>query len=44
MGQLENLLSERTHGYLPSNTKKNPKEKVKAITFRCGRELEEPKK
>lgn len=43
MGQLANLVSERTQGALPSNTEKNPKEHVKAVTLRNGRQLEEPK-
>ena len=42
--QLANLLSERSHGALPSNTEKNPREKAKAVTLRNGRELEEVEK
>ena len=40
--QLANLLSERTKGFLPSNTKKNSRKEVNAINLRCGRELEKP--
>jgi hypothetical protein len=39
VGQLANQLSERTQGTLPSNTKPNPREHVKAVTLRNGREL-----
>ena len=41
---MANLLSERSHGALPSNTKKNPREKAKAVTLRNGKELEEVEK
>ena len=34
VGQLANLLSERSHGALPSNTEKNPREEAKAVTLR----------
>lgn len=44
VGQLANSLSSRNQGALPSNTKKNPKEQVKAITLRSGIELQPPKK
>ena len=44
VGQLANLLSERSHGALPSNTEKNPREEAKAVTLRNGRELEEVEK
>ena len=44
MGQMENLLTERQHGSLPSNSEVNPRgegtEYCKAITLRSGRELE----
>ena len=44
MGQMANLLTERQHGSLPSNSEVNPrgegKEYCKAITLRSGRELE----
>jgi len=33
MSQIFSLLSNRPHGSLPSNTKVNPKEHVKAITL-----------
>ena len=46
MGQMANLLKERQHGSLPSNSEANPrgegKEYCKAITLRSGRELEIP--
>ena len=46
MGQMANLLTERPHGSLPSNSKVNQrregKEHVKAITLRSGRELATP--
>ena len=44
VGQLANLLSERSQRALLSNTEKNPREDAKAVTFRNGRELEEVKK
>ena len=36
MGQLANSLSLRNQGLFPSNTEKNPKEQLKAITLRSG--------
>ncbi|XP_070042521.1 uncharacterized protein [Nicotiana tomentosiformis] len=39
MGQIENLLSERTPGTLPSDTEKNPKETIKVISLRSGKAL-----
>ena len=44
VGQLAHHLSGRTYGNLPSNTERNPREEVNAITLRNGRELEEMKK
>ena len=44
VGQLANNLSRRSQGGLPSNTKKNPREKVNAVTLRSGKELEEVEK
>ena len=44
MGQLANSLSITNQRTLPSNTKKNPKEYVKAITLRSGTKLQPPKK
>ena len=41
---MANLLFERSHGALPSNTEKNPREEAKAVTLRNGRELEEVEK
>ena len=38
---LATLLFKRSQGCLPSNTEKNPKEEVKAMTLWNGRELEE---
>ena len=43
MGQLANSLSKRNQGALPSNTEKNPKEQVKAITLISGTEIQTPK-
>ena len=43
MGQLANSLAIRNQGALPSNTEKNPKEQVKAITLRSGTEIQTPK-
>ena len=43
VGQLENSLSIRNQGSLPSNTEKNPKEQLKAITLRSGIEIPTPK-
>ena len=42
LGQLANVVATRAQGHLPSNTKVNPKEQVKTITLRSGRELLEP--
>ncbi|XP_024024429.1 uncharacterized protein LOC112092450 [Morus notabilis] len=42
IGQLANLVSRRTQGSLPSNTEKNPKEQVKAMALRSGKQLDEP--
>ncbi|XP_075112113.1 uncharacterized protein LOC142182091 [Nicotiana tabacum] len=42
LSQLATLVSEKIHGPLPSNTEKNPKEHLKAITLRSGKNLEEP--
>ncbi|KAG5513007.1 hypothetical protein RHGRI_038576 [Rhododendron griersonianum] len=39
VGQLATLMSERSQGSLPSTTEKNPKEQIKAITLRSGKEL-----
>ncbi|KAL5550767.1 hypothetical protein UlMin_000943 [Ulmus minor] len=43
LGQLSRQIAEGTQGSLPSDTI-NPKEHVKAITLRCGKELEEHKR
>ena len=40
VGQIVKLLSERQQGTLPGNTEANPKEQVKAITLRSGKQLE----
>ena len=37
-------LSRRPQDGLPSNTKKNPREEVNAVTLRSGKELEEVEK
>ncbi|KAF7152131.1 hypothetical protein RHSIM_Rhsim01G0069400 [Rhododendron simsii] len=39
VGQLATLMSERSQGSLPNTTENNPKEQVKAITLRSGKEL-----
>ena len=44
---MANNLSRRPQGGLPSNTEKNPREEVNAVTLRSGKELEvekEPRK
>ena len=41
VGKIVNLLSARTQGSLTSNTEKNSKEQVNAITLRSGRQLEQ---
>ena len=40
VGHLENQMFERIQRALPSNTERNLREQVNAITLRCGRELE----
>ena len=40
MGQLANTLATRSQGALPRNTEINPKEHVKDITLRSGKQLE----
>ncbi|XP_070004413.1 uncharacterized protein [Nicotiana sylvestris] len=42
LSQLAALVSEKIQGPLPSNTEKNPKEHLKAITLRSGKDLDEP--
>lgn len=42
LSQLAALVLEKIQGPLPSNTEKNPKEHLKAITLRSGKELDEP--
>ena len=44
VAQLVNLISKKTHDFLPSNIEKNPKEEVKTITPRNGKELKERQK
>ena len=39
VGQIAKSLLERPQGSLPSNTETNPREHVKAITLRSGREV-----
>ena len=41
LGQIANLVSGRVQGTLPSDTEKNPREHIKAITLRSGKELDE---
>ena len=41
---MANNLSRRPQGGLPSNTKKNPKKEVNAVTLRSGKELDEVEK
>ena len=43
IGQLANSLATRNQDALPSNTEKNPKEQVKAITLRSSIEIQTPK-
>ncbi|XP_071939080.1 uncharacterized protein [Coffea arabica] len=42
LGQIANAINNRNQGDLPSKTEVNPREHVKAITFRSGKELVEP--
>ncbi|XP_052172200.1 uncharacterized protein LOC127788130 [Diospyros lotus] len=44
IGQLAQAISERPQGGLPSNTERNPREHVKAITLRSGKELQSKEK
>ena len=39
LGQLANIVAQRNQGSLLSNTEINPREQVKAITFRSGKEI-----
>ncbi|GAV66113.1 hypothetical protein CFOL_v3_09623 [Cephalotus follicularis] len=41
VGQTANLLSGRPQGTLPTNTDINPKEQVKEITLRSGKQLQD---
>ncbi|KAL5570136.1 hypothetical protein UlMin_026711 [Ulmus minor] len=43
VGEISKLLTERGQGALPSNTERNLREEVKAITLRSGKELEKSK-
>ena len=43
VGEISKLLTEITQGALPSITKTDPKDHVKAITLRSGKELEQSK-
>jgi len=40
VGQIVKTLAERPQGSLPSNTETNPREQMKAITLRSGKEVE----
>ncbi|XP_019265063.1 PREDICTED: uncharacterized protein LOC109242677 [Nicotiana attenuata] len=42
MGQITNLLSERAPGTLPSDTEKNLKETINAVSLRSGKALTDP--
>ena len=42
--QLANQMFEKIQGALPSNTERNPREQVNAVTLRCGRELKRVEK
>ncbi|XP_027178132.1 uncharacterized protein LOC113777297 [Coffea eugenioides] len=42
IGQIASSLNNRSQGELPSKTEVNPKEHVKAITLRNGKQLEDP--
>src|SRR5438270_4019682 len=42
IGQLHNILVNRTQGTLPSDTEKNTKEQVNAVTLRSGKQLQDP--
>nr|XP_027093500.1 uncharacterized protein LOC113713896 [Coffea arabica] len=42
IGQIASSLNNRNQGELPSKTEVNPKEHVKAITLRSGKQLEDP--
>ncbi|XP_070004875.1 uncharacterized protein [Nicotiana sylvestris] len=42
MGQIENMLSERAPGNLPSDTEKNTKETIKVVSLRSGTTLTDP--
>ena len=42
IGQLANIVANKQHGSLLSNTERNPREEVKAITLRTRKELREP--
>ncbi|GKU88727.1 hypothetical protein SLEP1_g2957 [Rubroshorea leprosula] len=41
LGQIADMVSGRVQGGLPSNSEKNPREQLKAITLRSGKELKE---
>ena len=42
IGQIANAINNRSQGELPSKTEVNPREHVKAITLRSGKQLSEP--
>ena len=44
LGQIVNILSDRNQGALPSNTEKNPREHIKAISLRSGKLLADSEK
>ena len=41
IGQLANLVADRAQGSLPSNTERNPREHVKAVTLRSGKTFQD---
>ena len=43
IGQIANALTSRNQGNLPSNAETNPREQVKAISLRSGKNLAQPK-
>ena len=44
VANLATLMSQRPPGQLPSQNEANPREEVKAVTLRSGKQLEEPKR
>ena len=42
MGQIANMLNSRELSTLPSDTERNPREHVKSVALRSGKELNDP--